>query len=447
MSHEIRTPMNAILGFSQLLLRDGGLSASQRESLGVIARSGEHLLSLLNDILEMSKIEAGRVELRTATFDLSAMVDDLAAIFRARAEAKRIAFAVERTADLPRHLLGDEGKLRQVLINLLGNAVKFTREGGVTLRLAAWRDATAIRLSVAVADTGVGIAAEELGHLFQPFEQTRSGREAHGGTGLGLAISHEHVRLLGGELTVVSEPGRGSTFRFEVPFRDGDPDALESARTGRRVVALASSSPRRRVLVVDDRAANRLLLVKLLSSVGFEVKEAADGALAVEAVETWRPHLVLLDMVMPVMDGYEAARRIKAGPCGAETAILALTASAFEEDRQAVLAAGADDFMRKPFQAEELFARIGARLGLTYRYEEEHAGAEAAAPVADGPAPEAVPLPPELVAAMRDAAVAADLDELSALVERAAAYDVALAARLRDRVARFDYEGLATALS
>ncbi len=252
---------------------------------------------------------------------------------------------------------------------------------------------------------------------------------------------------MGGELTVDSEPGRGTTFRFEVPFREGDPDALESSRAGRRVVALASPTPRRRVLVVDDRAANRLLLVKLLSSVGFEVKEAADGAQAVEAVETWRPHLVLLDMVMPVMDGYEAARRIKAGPCGGDTAILALTASAFEEDRQAVLAAGADDFMRKPFQAEELFARIGARLGLTYRYEEETGATEPAPPPPHGPSPEAVPLPPELVAAMREAAAEADLDELASLVERAAAYDAALAARLRERVARFDYEGLASALS
>jgi len=471
MSHEIRTPMNAILGFSQLMQRDPELTATQREHLGTINRSGEHLLALINDILEMSKIEAGRAELNTTALDLYAMLDDLEMMFRVRTDGKGLRFVALRAPDVPRFIIADESKLRQVLINLLGNAVKFTEEGAITLRVRRSKQAPrdmqdvearapgalpedsrpqphpvdAVQLLLEVQDTGIGIAEDEIGKLFHAFEQTASGVQSQQGTGLGLAISWQYVRLMGGEITVDSTPGRGTVFRFTIRVTRTDELGEEAARPSGRVTGLLPGQKERRILVADDRDENRALLRGMLEPVGFVVREAADGEEALATVREWAPHLVLMDMKMPVMDGYEAIRRIRSDPKLRDTAIVAVTASAFVEDRRAILETGADDFLSKPFRDHDLFARIRARLDVEYSYAEpealEGSLADTRQMLALTPDPLGK-LPPELVDQMRDATVSADLDRLNQLIDEAEQHDVAITQSLRDLAAAFDYEGL-----
>ena len=444
MSHEIRTPMNAILGFSQLLLRDQNLSAQQGQYLGIINRSGEHLLALINDILEMSKIEAGRTTLNLTTFDLVDLLDDLEMMFRVRTDGKKLAFGVERIGDVPRYIESDINKLRQVFINVLGNAVKFTDRGRIGVRVRVdRRDAPAPRLQVEVEDTGPGISAEDQARLFGYFEQTKAGKQSGTGTGLGLAISREFVRLMGGDITVRSEVGRGSVFAIQVPLHESEAQAVPPLDQPRHVLTLKPGQPRRRVLVADDVEENRELLVQILQPAGFEVRLAVDGAQAVAAFRDWRPDLILMDFLMPVMDGLEAIRIIRAGPGGREPTIIAVTASAMDENRQELLGSGADAFLGKPFQVPELFAAIQAHLGVEYVYAED---ALDASPAPD-PAVELTPralagLPGGLIDQMREAVIAADLDPLLALIERVDAADPALARGLRALAERFEYAAL-----
>ena len=371
MSHEIRTPMNAILGFSQLLRRDSNLSESQRQQLDVINSSGEHLLHLINDVLEMSKIEAGSTIANPTAFDLHALLDELESMFELRAQAKGLALTVTRTPDVPRYIITDENKLRQVFVNLLGNAVKFTTLGSVELHVDVHDVGDQSQLVAEVRDTGRGVAPEDLDRMFGYFEQvTVTGEaEAEAGTGLGLAISRGFVRLLGGDITVRSELGVGSTFRFEIVIEP------TGARTGEtplrhRVVGLVPGQPCYRVLIADDAADNRDLLVQLLEPVGFVTRVVTNGEEAVEEFQGWQPHLILMDMRMPVIDGYEATRRIRSLPSGSDVAIIGVTASAFAEMRQGVFDAGVDDFIIKPFHERDLFDKISERLGARYVYDD-----------------------------------------------------------------------------
>jgi CheY-like chemotaxis protein len=277
-----------------------------------------------------------------------------------------------RCDEVPHFVRTDLLKLRQVLINLLGNAVKFTRRGRIALCIGRRTTSAGMRLCFAVADTGVGIEPEELGNLFNPFTQADAGRQAQEGTGLGLTISRSYVGLMGGDIHIDSEPGRGTTVSFDIPLQLA---AMEMApvspdRPSRRVVALAAGQPQLRVLVVDDRLDARQLLVRLLTPLGFKVQEAVNGQQAVEMWQAWRPHLIWMDIRMPVMDGCTATRLIKATPEGQATVIIALSASSFEEERTDVLAAGCDDFLRKPLQEEELFGLMQKHLGLRFLYEE-----------------------------------------------------------------------------
>ncbi len=307
MSHELRTPLNAILGFTQLLARDDNLTLDQRDNLATIQRSGQHLLTLINDVLDMSKIEAGRMALRPENFDLRHMLNDLEEMFRLRATNKHLMLDFDLTSDLPRYLYADEGKLRQVIINLLGNAVKFTVAGGVALRAAYHTD----RLSIEVEDSGPGLTAEELTLIFRPFVQVASSQTAHEGTGLGLSISYEFVRLMGGELRVSSVPDHGSVFSFDIPVTLSPADSVPTIPEARRVIGLEPNQPKYRLLIVDDRDTSRRLLVKLLAPLGFDVREAIDGREALAVWADWQPHLIWMDMRMPVMDGHEATRHIK----------------------------------------------------------------------------------------------------------------------------------------
>ena len=436
MSHELRTPLNAILGFTQLMNRDLDLSSEHRENLTVIGRSGEHLLALINDVLDMSKIEAGQTTFQAVDLDLYRLVDSLEEMFQLRAEDKGLELAFERSADMPQYVRTDEGKLRQVLINLLGNAIKFTEAGQVMLRM----DCEGGRLFFAIQDSGPGIAKEEQAVLFNAFVQTAAGERVQEGTGLGLPISQEFVQLMGGEIRVESEVGKGSVFRFDIRFEQAE-GVVEVKQAARRVVGLAPDQPIYRLLVVEDRLENRSLMCKILAPMGFEVREAENGEEAIAIWQTWRPHLIWMDMRMPVMDGYEATRQIKAAPGGVETVIVALTASAFEEQRAEVMAAGCDGFVRKPFREEQIFSVIAEYLGVRFVYESDSVSSPLKP--SRGLTPEALSvLPSDWMAELNQAAAQADADLIARLLEQIEPDHGVLAGALRDLVHDFRFDRL-----
>jgi signal transduction histidine kinase/ActR/RegA family two-component response regulator len=464
MSHELRTPLNAILGFTQLMDGDINLTPGQQENLAIISNSGEHLLALINDVLEMSKIEAGRVTLQEKSFDLYETLDSLEEMFRLRAGEKHLSLRVHRAGDVPRYVRSDEAKLRQVLSNLLGNAVKFTREGSVALRVGVADTLPtgqygAATLHFEVEDTGPGIAAEELELVFDPFVQASAEQQLQEGTGLGLSISRQYTRLMGGDLVVSSVLGHGSLFSFDVQVGLTDADKVEAAWPKRQVLGLAPDQHAPdggpyRLLIVEDRETNRQLLVKLLTGLGtpplgFEVREAVNGQEAVEAWEHWEPHLIWMDMRMPVMDGHEATQRIKARPKGRETVIIALTATAFEEDREEILAEGCDDFVRKPFRKEEIFDMLAKHLGVRFIYEEglvpsgvvEAAGPDLP-PDATPPVAALAALPLDWRTELQQATMRADLNQMLNLIEQIRDQNSDLADRLARMALDFEYRAL-----
>ena len=443
MSHEIRTPMNAVLGFAQILQRSSTLSALDRENLEVIHRSGRNLLALINDVLDMSKIEAGSIQFTPKAFDLHELLDDLEGMFRVPAGAKGLQWEVIMAPDLPRRVCTDENKLRQALINLLGNAVKFTETGGIALRARVTdRDGeNHAHLVIEVEDTGVGIDAEELGWLFDPFRQTASGLEK-GGTGLGLAISRRHARLMGGDVTVTSVRGRGSVFRIDLPVQEVAAADAGTAAPVRRILGLQPGQGEIRILTVDDKPDNRLYLTRLLEPLGFSVRQATNGLEAITVWQEWRPKLITMDIVMPVMDGHEATRRIKARPEGKEVVIVALSASAFEEDRDEVMATGADDFLRKPVTVEDLLTVIGRHLKIEYTYSEDTSGSSGAT-IAVKLQPEMkFRLAPEAVDAMREAIYQCNDRRLAFLIDGLPPDLGDVAAALRHAIAKFDWDAL-----
>jgi len=426
MSHELRTPLNAILGFSQLMSQDKTITEEHQNSLAIINRAGEHLLSLINDILEMSKIEAGRISLNIIDFDLHTFLHNLQEMLRFRASGKGLQLTFEKAADIPRYIQSDISKLRQVLINLLGNAIKFTKKGSVKLSVKrggqgdketrgggdketrgggdkgtrgwgdkgtrGWGDggmggdklevissAHKICLIFEVTDTGIGILPEEIEFLFEAFKQTSSGRESQQGTGLGLAISRKYVQLMGGDITVESTPGVGSKFSFDIQVNLAFPPKTKINQNNSQIVGLAPSQIQYRILVVDDRPESRLLTIKMLSQLGFNVKEAANGLQAINLWEEWQPHLILMDMRMPTMDGYQATKVIKSREqeiisdnlIAHKTIIIALTANAFQEQKNTIIQAGCDDLINKPFSKETLLEKLRKHLEIKYVYQEE----------------------------------------------------------------------------
>ncbi|NJO78687.1 MAG: PAS domain S-box protein [Cyanobacteria bacterium RM1_2_2] len=388
MSHELRTPLNAILGFAQLMSRDFTLEPEKRSQLSIINRSGKHLLNLINDILEMSKIEAGRTIFSPNCFDLYTLLTTLEEMFQIRAMEKGLHLTVDYARSVPQHIETDENKLRQVLINLLGNAIKFTRKGKVTLRVAIESIGehagkhieneqlliSPLTLSFAVEDTGIGIAPEEIESLFEPFIQSKNRQMSQEGTGLGLSISRQFIQLMGGELTVDSTPAVGSSFRFSIPVKLAEVVSVPPPSLLRPIIGLAPNQPTNRILVVEDSETNRHLLVQLLLSIGFDVEVAQNGQEAIALWETWQPQLIWMDMRMPLLDGYEATQQIRnrelQAPPPTPTVIIALTANAFEEDKDRALAIGCDDFVRKPFQEAELLQKMAHYLGVEYLYAE-----------------------------------------------------------------------------
>ncbi|MGJ3248239.1 MAG: PAS domain-containing protein [Elainellaceae cyanobacterium] len=404
MSHELRTPLNAILGFTQVMNLDSTVSPNHAECLKIILDSGNHLLSLINSVLDMSKIEAGRMSLVHKKFDLVELLTAVHGMLYQQAIAKMLHFDINLAPDLPRTIYGDQQKLRQVLINLIGNSIKFTQDGGVTIKVSVtndppheslpqddWQlarhadDKKVVMLCFEIEDTGIGIAVSDQTRIFKAFEQTDQSKGAPNGTGLGLTLSQRMVHLMKGRISLESQVDKGTTFTLHIPVEVATTN--QPALSKPNHIKLAHDQSHYRILVVDDQLENRKILVNLLTRVGFDVQEAVDGKTAVRAWWRWHPHLVLMDMRMPVIDGYEATRRIRAleqfkgnpeeiAPidgqslnteidCGS-TKIIALTASAFDEQRSQIFDAGCDGIIPKPFQIDQLFDAIAKYLGVNY---------------------------------------------------------------------------------
>jgi signal transduction histidine kinase/ActR/RegA family two-component response regulator len=375
MSHELRTPLNVILGFSEIMARAEKLPKDYQENIQVINSSGQYLLNLINNILDLSKIEAGRTTLHVDSFDLSKMLDEIQDMFYLKAEIKDLQFGISIASNVPQYIRADEIKLRQILINLLNNAIKFTVEGGIRVRVRTETSVPLvsdqmIQLWFEVEDTGLGIAPEELDILFEAFTQTQTGRNSAEGTGLGLTISRKFVELMGGQIQVVSEVNKGTTFTFNIVVEIAEEAQLKSPTFNDAVIGLAPHQPTYRLLIVDDRPSNRLLLMKLLAPLGFNLREATNGQAAIEIAQQWQPHLIWMDMHMPGIDGYQATKAIKAS---CETIVIAVTASVLEEERAMVEAVGCDGFIRKPFRSETIFKALTKYLGIEYQYAQESA--------------------------------------------------------------------------
>ena len=372
MSHELRTPLNSILGFAQVLIRESSLSNDQLEYLRIINRSGEHLLELINDILDLSKIEAGIIGLYETSFDLYRLTDNLEEMFQLQAEKKQLLLNFILDSDVPQYIKTDEKKLRASLINLLGNAIKFTHNGSVTLRVSKETlSSDKPTLSFEIQDTGLGIAPAEIANLFEAFVQTEAGQKAAEGTGLGLTITRQFIEIMGGQITVNSTVGKGTTFKFSLPVQEANLNEI-TTQIQRRVIGIEPTSNTYRILIVDDSKENRLLLLKLLQPIGFEVKEAENGLQAISIWETWQPHLIWMDTRMPVMNGTQATKEIrnKEKQTTYSTTIIALTASTFEENSPKLLEAGCNDFIRKPFIEDIIFEKIAQYLDIRYIYQE-----------------------------------------------------------------------------
>ncbi|MEO0456907.1 MAG: response regulator [Cyanobacteria bacterium P01_A01_bin.114] len=378
MSHELRTPLNVILGYTQEISHQAGLPPEYQEYLDIINRSGEHLSALINNVLEMAKIESGQVTLYETNFDLHRLLQSLQEMLQLKAHSKGLKLTFEQAETLPQCVRADEGKLRQVLINLLGNAIKFTEKGGVILRVgqATTHYPLPTILHFEVEDTGPGILPDDMDSLFDTFAQGKRGWQSQEGSGLGLPISQQFVRLMGGEIAVSSSVGQGTTFRFDIQVEASQTAARQTPQTTQKIIGLASEQPTYRILIVEDNSVSQLLLVKIFTSIGFAVQTATNGQQAVDLWESWHPHLIWMDMQMPVMDGYEATRRIRGKQVEGRgnwppnsPIIIALTASAFAEDKATMLAIGCDDFVSKPFRREVLLDKVAQHLGVRYCYQ------------------------------------------------------------------------------
>jgi signal transduction histidine kinase/CheY-like chemotaxis protein len=441
MSHELRTPLNAILGFSQLMDREKSLTRQQQENISIINRSGEHLLSLINDVLDLAKIESGKMTFYPTDFDLYALLELIEEMLALKAESKGLQFIVERDSNLPQYINTDDKKLRQVLINLLSNAIKFTNQGIVILRIKELifdQENYTHKLIFEVEDTGAGIAPEEIDSLFEAFVQTETGKQAQQGTGLGLPISKKFVELMGGTINVKSQWGKGTSFIFDIQANVSEAMSIKDKKPIKRVIALAPNQQEYRILVVDDRTENRRLLVKLLQPIGFEIQEAVNGKEAIEVWQRWQPHLIWMDMRMPIMNGYEATQQIKSHLQGQATAILALTASTLEEEKAIVLSAGCDDFVRKPFREEVIFEKMAQFLGVHYIY--ENIQSKELSEVSKLTAESLGMMPNEWIKNLIEAAVLIDTESIDNLLSQIPKEHQSLALSIQKHVDDFDVD-------
>lgn len=456
MSHELRTPLNAILGFSQLMIHGQNLNSEQEENLKIINRSGEHLLMLINDILDMSKIEAGRVVLKEHDFDLYRLLEDVYNNFKIKADGKGLKMVFEKEPKAPQYVRSDETKLHQILVNLLSNAVKFTLNGSVTLRVGIEKTESSrspsdfVLLRFEIEDTGPGVSPNDLNHLFDPFFQADVEYHTDEGTGLGLPISRKFAQLMGGNIEVESTLGQGSLFAFKVEVLQVEGIQKNEKKWPNRVLS-SDFDPQTgrvtpyRILVVDDVATNRFVLMKLLAPLGFEVQEAGEGQTALKLCESWKPHLIWLDIRMPGMSGYEVSKIIKAGHHN--PVLIGISASASEEDKQKALKEGCDDYVRKPFNGLEILEKMRFHLGIQYAYdspEEPNLTLEKLETRTTSSKfflPEGIKtLSPEWKSKMKKAIQLVDLNQAHSLIDQIRPQDDALAQGIQEQIDHFEYE-------
>ena len=443
MSHEIRTPMNAVLGYTQLLIQDGALAPGHREQVAVIQESGEHLLTLINSVLEMSKIEAGYLTTTSEPLDLHALLEAVLGMFRPLADSKCLKLELDLDASVPRHVRGDPAKVRQVVINLLGNALKFTDVGGVDVRARSEpAPGGRNRVVVAVTDTGCGLAPENRERVFEAFEQLAEGR-SRGGTGLGLPISRKFARLMGGDVVAEAAPDGASRFTFSFVAESSAGDHAVGEPTP-IPLALARTEHRRRVLVVDDDPVSRTLLRRTLVPKGFEMREATSGEEALLLHANWRPHVVLTDLRMPGMGGVEAIRRMR----GADGSVvnLAVSSGVLDQDHEQARAAGADDFLTKPLMRSDLFGALERSAGLEFIRAPRHRVSGPLPPVSTNPPVSLEGVPSSLLRDIRDAAAGARVDRLSTLVDDLEHHAPLAAAQFRRNLESFRYDALLAAV-
>ncbi len=448
MSHELRTPLNAILGYANLMKKAPDINTEQVGYLNIISHSGEHLLNLINSVLDISKIEAGHMVQELADVNLDSFLREIKSLMSVEVAQKGLSFTLEQSPDLPRNITIESVKLRQVLINLIGNGIKFTERGGVSLRAeVAKRESPQLaQLRFEVQDTGIGIREEDRETIFSPFEQKIDQPLAETGAGLGLAISKQYVEFMGGRIDVTSEPGKGSVFRFDIPVEVLPPsEDIFAELPYKRVTGLGERQQHYRLLIAEDNLHNRLLLRKLLEPLGFDLREAVNGQEAVALFEQWHPHLIWMDIRMPIMNGLEATRRIKEIEAGAHTKIVALTAHALEEERLQILEAGCDGFIRKPYRDDEIFRALAEHLGVRFLYAEEQAPTgcteEDELDVA-----QLKKLPPALIQALRQAAVLLDDQHSLEVAGMISDHNHELGERLRCMVENLQYKKILTVL-
>ncbi len=369
MSHELRSPLNAILGFAQIMNRSNTLTPQDRENSAIILRSGEHLLNLINQVLDLAKIEAGKMLLNSHDFNLLSLLEEIKKMFSLKAKNQGLNMIFNLANNLPQYINADELKLRQILINLLNNSFKFTKKGNIILTINYdFKNST---INFILQDTGKGIPDDDLETIFEPFCQSKNNTTQEG-TGLGLSITRKFLEMMGGKITVTSQLEIGTEFNFYIPIIPLEKiEQFEHKNSSRQVIALAENQPTYKILIVDDEVFNRKLLSQLLNPIGFEIKEASNGQEAITLWQQWQPHLIWMDMKMPIMDGYTASKQIKSTIKGQATIVIAITASAFQEEKNTILATGCDDFIRKPFQEQIIFETIRKHLGVAYIYAEE----------------------------------------------------------------------------
>jgi PAS domain S-box-containing protein len=440
MSHELRTPLNAILGFARLLKEAPDATPEQKKNLDIITLSGGHLLNLINNVLDMSKIESGRMNLDLTPLDLYQLLQEMRSLLYVNAEERGLSFIVEQSPQLPRRIDVDGGKLRQTLINLIGNAIKYTKRGGIVLRAkVAEKKTEHVRLRFEIEDTGPGISEEDRKRLFEPFVQLKERGAVVTGTGLGLSISRQYVELMGGRIDVISEKGKGSLFFFEIPVKELPLEEAEVEPEHGRAIGLEKGQPRYRLLIVEDQLENRLLLHKILQSFEFDIREAVNGKEAVELFEQWHPDLIWMDIRMPVMGGLEATHRIRSTESGLHTKIIAITAQALEEDRIKIMHAGCDDFIRKPYRDTEIFDALTRHLGLRFAYEEKPPAAVAKEPEIELKPEMLVELPPELLREFHQALLVLDPEYIQMVIQKIGQYNSPLGKDLKKHADKFGY--------
>ncbi len=440
MSHELRTPLNAILGFSELMAQDHTISAKQKETLAIINRSGVHLLNMINNVLDISKIEAGHLDLDIRAFDWLKLLHDISDMIKVRAENKRLDFSLEISPDVPAFIKADSGKLRQVLIALLENALKFTVQGQIILRSDALPLPTVAKsmLKIEVIDSGTGIPVNKLDDLFKPFVQLARADSGLEGAGLGLAMAKSLIELMGGQISAGTVQGVGSTFKIELPVAIADAGQVATETQYLSVKDIAPAQPAWRLLIVDDNADNRLLLETMLRQAGFQVDQANNGQEAIDKFVQWQPHLILMDMRMPGMDGYQATAKIRQLPGGDVIKIIAVTAGAFQEQLDSIFDAGCNAVIHKPFQAAEVFAALVKYLGVKFIYQDQPDPASSS--MAELTPEMVVKLPLALRQKLNEAALNLDIEETDAVIAQIHNITPEIANALQELVKHYQFD-------